>query len=34
MEYLYNHCHLIVYFGWTAQMIQHEIDSSDIGAFD
>ena len=26
MEYLYNHCHLIVYFGWTAQMIQHEID--------
>lgn len=27
MEYLYNHCHLIAYFGWTAQMIQHEIDS-------
>lgn len=27
MEYLYNHCHLMTYFGWTAQMIQHEIDS-------
>ena len=27
MEYLYNHCHLMAYFGWTVQMIQHEIDS-------
>lgn len=26
MEYLYNHCHLIAYSGWTAQIIQHEID--------
>ncbi len=27
MEYLYNHCHLMAYFDWTVQMIQHEIDS-------